>query len=107
MEDRALSLDPEELSAAPASLDDEPLCGSGDEVGDNRVDSDPPPRDGDARLARRHEDRLLAASARLQVELERDRHLPDRAVGADREHDRAGDVEYLARRGGEIGRRAT
>ena len=60
---------------------------AGDEVGDDRVDRDPPPRDRDPGLPGRHELACDAAPARLAVELERDAHLPDRAVGADGQHD--------------------
>src|SRR5581483_12387868 len=104
MEDRALSLDPQQLAAPAASLDDEALGGAGDEVGDHRVDGDPPAGDRDPGLSRRNEDRPLAAAPRLEVELERDGHLPDRAIRADGEHDRAGHVEDLAGRRGEIRR---
>src|SRR5581483_8761262 len=107
MEDRSLSLDPQQLAAPAASLDDEALGGAGDEVGDHRVDGDPPAGDRDPGLSRRNEDRPLAAAPRLEVELERDGHLPDRAIRADGEHDRAGHVEDLAGRRGEIRRWAT
>ena len=95
-------------SSPPRSraLDHEPLGGAGDEVGDDGVDRDPPARDRDPGLPRGHEDRPDAAPARLEVELERDRHLPDRAVRADGEHDRARAREVLAGRGREIGGRA-
>ena len=46
------------------------------------------------------------ARAGLAVELERDRHLPDRAVRADGQHDRAVDLEVRAGRHVEAGRRA-
>ena len=88
MDERALALDEEELAATARALDDEPLGGAGEEVGDDRVDRDAPAGDRDARLAGRDEDRLEPAPARLEVELDRDRLLPDRAVGADREDDR-------------------
>ena len=105
VQDRALPLDPEKLPAARTPFHDEPLGRAGDEVGHDRVDGDPPPRDRDSRLARRHEDRALAAPARLEVELERDGHLPDRAVRADRQNDRAWHCEVLARRSREVGGR--
>ena len=77
----------------------------GEEVGDDRVDRDAPPGDRDARLARRDEDRLEPAPARLEVELDRDRLLPDRAVGADREDDRRVHPEVRPRRDVEALRR--
>ncbi len=98
VQDRALPLDPEELAAARAPFDDEPLRRARDEVGDDRVDGDPPARDRDARLPGRNEQRALAAAARLEIELERDGHLSDRAVGADRQHDRPRYLEVRARR---------
>ena len=87
MEQRALALDPEQLAAAVAAFDHERLGGAGEEVGDDGVDGDPPPRDRDPGLAGRDELALDATAARLGVELERDGHLPDRAVGADGEDD--------------------
>ena len=107
VQERALALDPEQLSPARGALDHELLGRAGDEVRHDRVDGDPPARDGDAGLARRDEHGLDAAPPRLEVELERDGHLPDRAVGADREHDRRRHLEIRAGRGGEILRRAT
>ena len=92
--------------ATPAALDDEPLRGAGDEIGNDRVDGDAPAGDGDAGLPCRYEDRTKTASARLEVELERDGHLSDRAVRADGEDDRAGDIEDLAGRRRQVGRRA-
>ena len=44
MDERALALDPEQLSPALVPLDDEPLGRAGDEVRDDRVDGDPPAR---------------------------------------------------------------
>ena len=61
------------LAAPLDALDDELLGGAGDEVGDDRVDRDPPARDRDPRLAGRHELAADAAAARLAVELERRR----------------------------------
>src|SRR5690348_705809 len=67
----ALPLDPQKLSPALVPLDDEPLGGAGDEVGDDGVDGDPPACDRDAGLPGRDEDGLHAARPRLAVELER------------------------------------
>ena len=89
VDERALPLDEEQLAAAPLALDDEPLGGAGEEVGDDRVDGDAPACDRDPRLSGRHEDGREPAPARLEVELDRDRLLPDRAVRADREDDRS------------------
>ena len=88
VQDRPLALDPQQLAAALGPFDDEPLGGARDEVRDDGVDRDPPAGDRDPGLAGRHEQRAEAARARLEVELERDGHLPDRAVGADGEDDR-------------------
>ncbi len=85
MRDRALALDEEQLSAALVPLDDEPLGCAGDEIRDDGVDGDPPAGDRDPRLPGRDEARREPARSRGPVELERDRHLPDRAVGADGE----------------------
>ena len=60
MGDRALALDEQQLAAALVTLDDEPLGRAGDEVGDDRVDGDPPARDRDPGLAGRDEARLRA-----------------------------------------------
>ena len=87
MEERALALDPEQLPSALDPFQHELLGGAGDEVGDDCVDRDPPPRDRDARLAGRDELAPDPAAPGLGVELERDGHLPDRAVGAHGEHD--------------------
>src|SRR6266516_1891755 len=81
VQDRSLTLDPEQVPALPA-LDDEPLGGAGEEVGDDGVDGDAPAGDRDARLAGRDEHRTQAAIARLEVELAGRGHLPDRTVGA-------------------------
>ena len=105
VQERALALDPEQLSAARGALDDELLGGAGDEVGDDRVDGDPPAGDRDPGLPGRDEDRSHPAPLRLAVELERDGHLPDRAVGADREDDPSPAVRG-SRRSGRSARRA-
>ena len=68
------------------------------EVRDDRVDGDPPAGDRDPGLAGRHEHRIEAAALRLAVELERDGHLPDRAVGADGEDDPRVELEVRAGR---------
>src|SRR5205085_5236349 len=91
---------------APRALHDEPLRRSGEEVRDDGVDGDPPPRDRDPGLAGRDEDRAQAAPPRLEVELAADGHLPDRAVGADGEDDARVRSEVLAGDRGEVGRRA-
>src|SRR5207253_1910551 len=83
VEDRALPLDPEQLTAAGDALEDEPLRRAGDEVRDDRVDREPPAGDRHAGLPRRDELARETAAPRLRIELERDRHLPDRAVRAD------------------------
>ena len=105
VQEGALALDPEQLAAARASLDDEPLGRTRKEVGDDRVDRDSPAGDRHARLAGRDEDRAQPSTPRFQVELAGDGHLPDRAVGPDREHDRRVDNEVLPGCGGEIRRR--
>ena len=63
MDERALALHPEQLAAALAALDDEALGGAGDEVGDDRVDRDPPAGDRHARLPGRDEDRAARRAA--------------------------------------------
>ena len=85
MRDRALALDEEQLATALVPLDDEPLGRAGDEVRDDGVDGDPPARDRDPGLPGRDEARRQPARSRCPVELERHRHLPDRAVRADGE----------------------
>ena len=62
VESDALALDPEQLSPARVPLDDEPLGRAGDEVGDDRVDGDPPAGDRDPGLAGRDEDRREPAA---------------------------------------------
>ena len=105
MHERPLAFHEEELTAAAPALDDEALRGAGEEVGDDGVDGDPPPCDRDPGLTRGNELRGEAAGLRGAVELERDRHLPDRAVRADGEHDVGVDLEVLARRAVEPGGR--
>ena len=87
------------------TLDDEALRGARDEVRDDRVDRDPPAGDRDAGLSRRHELGSDASPLRFAVELERDGHLPDRAVGADGQDDLRGHLEVVSRRHVEIVRR--
>src|SRR3954453_16200874 len=82
VDDRSLPLDPEQVAASSA-FDDEPLRGTRDEVRNDGVDSDPPSGDRYTRLPGGHEDGLHASLARSAVELERDAHLADGAVGAD------------------------
>jgi hypothetical protein len=105
MDERALTLDEEQLSPTPRPFDDEPFGGAGEKVGDDGVDGDAPAGDRDARLAGGDEDRSEPACARRAVELDGDRLLADRAVRADREDNSGGDAEVLAARDVEIGRR--
>ena len=98
MDERALPFDEEELPASPRPLDDQPLGRAGEEVGDHRVHGDPPARDRDSGLPGRHEHRVEPAPTRFEIELDRDRLLSDRAVGADRQHDRRVDLEVGPRR---------
>src|SRR6185503_15633240 len=99
MHEGALTLDPQQLATALAPLDDKALGRAAEEVGDDGIDRDPPAGDHHARLSRRDEDRAQAAAPRLEVELTRDGHLPDRAVGPDGEDDGRVDREVLAGRG--------
>ena len=55
VQQRALALDPDELAAARDALEHELLGGAREEVGDDRVDRDPPPGDRDPGLAGRDE----------------------------------------------------
>ena len=104
--DRPLAFDEEQLSPTLVPLDDEPLGRAGDEVRDHGVDGDPPARDRDPGLAGGDEARCDPAGGRGAVELERDRHLPDRAVGADREHVLRRLLEVGTRGHVEVGRRS-
>src|SRR5437868_61198 len=63
VQDRALTLDPEQLAAARDALEDELLRGPGEEVGDDGVDRDPPAGDRDPRLPGRDELAPHAAAA--------------------------------------------
>ena len=65
VDERALPLDEEQRAAALDALDHEALGGAREEVGDDRVDGDPPAGDGDAGLARGNEHRFEAAVAGL------------------------------------------
>ena len=104
MQQGALAFHPEQV-ALIGPLDDEPFGGAGEEVGDDRVNRDPPPGDRDSGLPGRDEDRSQAALLRLAVELERDGHLSDRAVGADREDDLRVELDVLPGRDVQVGRR--
>ena len=97
---RALALDEEKLASAAAALDHELLGRAREEVGDDRVHGDPPARDRNPGLAGRDEDGGEASAPGLEVELERDGLLADRAVGADGEGDLRRDQEVLA--GGDV-----
>src|SRR4051794_37415574 len=55
VDQRPLALDPQQLSPALVPLDDEPLGGACDEVGDDGVDGDAPAGDRNAGLPGRHE----------------------------------------------------
>ena len=103
MQDRALSLDPEQV-AAFAALHHEPLGGAGEEIGHDGVHREPPAGDCDPGLARGDEDGLQAALARFEVELAGCGHLADRAVRPDGQHDRRVHLEVLSGGGAEIGR---
>src|SRR5919109_3884169 len=70
MNDRSLTLDPQELATLRA-FEDEPLRRTGQEVRHDRVDGDPPAGDHDSRLAGRDEHRAKPAAPRLEIELER------------------------------------
>ena len=93
MKHRALTLD-EEQAPAPSRRLRARGCSAAPamKVGDDRVDGDPPAGDRDPRLAGRDELAREAAPLCLGIELERDGHLPDRAVRADEEHDVGGDA---------------
>ena len=80
--ERALALDDHPV-AAPLALLDHPLDGALGEVADQPVDRDAPAVDHHPGLAGRHERRRAARRERRRPELEGDRHLADRAVGAD------------------------
>src|ERR671923_1770576 len=105
MRQRTLPLDPEQLPAPLGALDDEALGRAGQEVGDDGVDGDPPPRDRDPRLAGRNEDGLQAAVSRGEVKLDGHRFLADRTVRADGEDDLRRHLQVLAGRHVEIRRR--
>src|SRR5215207_2139618 len=83
MGERALALDEKKLAAATTAFDHELLSGACEEVGDDGIHGDPPACDHDPGLAGRDEDGSVALAAGFEIELERDRFLADRAVGAD------------------------
>ena len=85
--ERALPLRRREARLRGALLDDEPFGGAGEKIRDDGVDGDTPAGNRDPRLSGRHEDGRVPASAGLEIELDRDRLLPDRAVRADGEDD--------------------
>ena len=88
MEQRALALDDQQLAAAAwpstTSRSAAPAMKSA-----TTASTEIPSRRSRCRLSRRHELGRDASPLRLAVELERDGHLPDRAVGADGQHDLA------------------
>ena len=90
MNERALALDKEQLAAAFVAFDDEPFRRTGEEVGDDGVDGDPPARDRDPRLPCGDELRAQAAGRAARSSSSANGHLSDRAVRADREHDVGG-----------------
>src|SRR5439155_22987882 len=73
------------------------------EIDHHGVYRDSPGGDRDPRLSRRDEDRCQAAPPRLEVELDRDGLLADRAVGADGQDDLRFELEVLSRRDVEVG----
>ena len=89
MQQRPLALDPEQLAAAGDAFEDERLGRAGDEVGDDCVDREPPAGDRDPGLAGRDERPRRCRDAAPRGRARGDGHLPDRAVGADGEHDLA------------------
>src|SRR5207248_10476216 len=95
VDERALTLDEEELAASALALDDQALGRAREEVGNDGVDSDSPTGDRDPRLAGGDEDGFESPAARFEVELEPHRLLPDRAVRADGERDLRGDRQVL------------
>src|SRR5207248_4697964 len=56
VDERALTLDEEQLAASALAFDDQALSRASEEVGYHRVDGDPPARDRDPRLAGGDED---------------------------------------------------
>ena len=101
MEDRALSFHPKEVATLRA-LDHQALCRAREEVGDHRVDRDPPARDRDPGLPGRNEDRFQASLAGLEVELAGRGHLPDRTVGTDGQDDRRVNFEICSGRRAQV-----
>ena len=82
--ERALALDDDPVAEALALLD-QPLDRALGEVADQPVDRHAPALDHHPGLAGRHERRLVAGRQGRAPQLERDRHLADRAVAADRQ----------------------
>ena len=105
MDERALALDEEQLSAPLDAFDDELLRRAGEEVRRRPRRRRSPSRRSRSRLSGRDELRREARAPRRAVELERDGHLPDRAVGADRQHDRRAELQVRAGRDVQVGGR--
>ena len=101
---RSLPLDPQELAASLGALDHEPLGCAGQEVGNDRVDRGSPSPRSRSRSGR-SERTPTSGHMGGEVELDGDRLLPDRAVGSDGEDDLGRNLEVLASRDAELGRR--
>ena len=71
----------------------EPLGGTGDEIGHDRIDRDPAARNEDAGLPGRAEGAVDAAPVPFGFERERGVHLADRGIGAHREQALAGSAD--------------
>ena len=84
MVERALAFDHDPVPEALALLD-EPLDRALREVADQPIDGHPPALDHHPGLPGRHERGLVTGRQGRAPQLERDRHLADRAVAADRE----------------------
>ncbi len=84
--ERPLAFD-EDPVAEPLALFDKPLHGPVEEVADHAVDGDPPAVDHHPRLSRGDEGNVIAGRPAGVAQLERHRHLADRAVGANRQDD--------------------
>ena len=91
VEERALPLD--EVPVIRVVRGREPLGGTGDEVGHDRIDRDPAAGDEDAGLPGRAEGAWDAAPAPFGFQRERGVHLADRRVGAHREQALAGSAD--------------
>src|SRR4029079_9373876 len=103
--ERTLPFDDQQLSPTAGAFDDEAFRRASQEVRDDCIDRDAPARDRDSRLAGRDEPRLEAARPGLAVELNGDRLLADRAVGADGQDGLRVEPEVLAGGNAEVGRR--